>query len=42
MTAYWLNITYWFGIPSFLIGIPATLIPLFAWLTFARTPKGRR
>ena len=35
-------VIYWFGIPAFLIGIPATLIPVFVWYAFARTPKGRR
>jgi hypothetical protein len=28
--------------PLFLIGIPATLIPVYVWVRFARTPKGRR
>jgi hypothetical protein len=31
-----------FGIPLFIIGIPATLIPIYIWMRFARTPKGRR
>ncbi len=35
-------IAYWFNIPAFLIGIPASLIPLYAYVRFARTPKGRR
>ncbi len=25
-----------------IIGIPASLIPLYVWVRFARTPKGRR
>jgi hypothetical protein len=35
-------VTMFFGIPLFLIGIPATLIPVYVWVRFARTPKGRR
>jgi hypothetical protein len=35
-------LTYWFGIPAFIIGIPAMCIPVFVWIQFARTPKGRR
>jgi hypothetical protein len=35
-------VTMFFGIPLFLIGIPATLIPVYVWARFARTPKGRR
>jgi hypothetical protein len=35
-------LTYWFGIPAFVIGISATLVVIYAWCAFARTPKGRR
>ncbi len=35
-------VTMWFGVPAFVIGIPASLIPLYVWVKFARTPKGRR
>ncbi len=31
--------TYWFGLPTFVIGIPATLIIIYAWCAFARVPK---
>jgi hypothetical protein len=31
-----------FGIPLFVIGIPASLVPVYVWVRFARTPKGRR
>jgi hypothetical protein len=31
-----------YGFPLFIIGIPATLIPIYVWVRFARTPKGRR
>lgn len=35
-------LTYWYGIPAVLIGVPATALPIFVWYAFARTPKGRR
>jgi hypothetical protein len=36
-------VTMIFGnVPLFVIGIPATLIPVYVWVRFARTPKGRR
>jgi hypothetical protein len=35
-------VTMIFGIPLFVIGIPASLIPVYVWVRFARTPKGRR
>jgi hypothetical protein len=35
-------VTMIFGIPLFIIGIPASLIPVYVWFKFARTPKGRR
>jgi hypothetical protein len=31
-----------FGIPLFVIGIPVSLIPIYVWVRFARTSKGRR
>jgi hypothetical protein len=30
------------NVPLFVIGIPASLIPVYVWVRFARTPKGRR
>jgi len=32
---------YWFGIPSLIIGIPATVIPLYVWATFIDTRRGK-
>jgi len=37
MTAALLN--YWLGVPSFIIGIPAMLVPIFVWCYFVDRRK---
>lgn len=32
-------VTYWFNVPSFIIGIPASCVVIYAWCRFARTGR---